>query len=121
MPYTVCPHPQRHDLDQALLAENATSAALSRKYGPSLSPLWRHNKHLQGKMRQAENRPKNQREISAKLARNQREITAKLARNYRKIHPISRNISNNINQICHAKKILRKTILLSPMRRLKKY
>ena len=70
MPCPVCHHPQRHDLDQALLAENATFAALSRKYGPSISPLWRHKKYLQEKMRQAENRPKNQREISAKLPKN---------------------------------------------------
>jgi hypothetical protein len=70
MPCPVCPHPQRHDLDQALLAANLTFAGLSRKYGPSLSPLWRHKKYLQGKMRLAENRPKNQREISAKLPEN---------------------------------------------------
>ena len=59
MPCPVCPHPLRHDLDQARLAENLTFATLSRKYGPSLSPPWRHKKHLQEKMRQAENHPKN--------------------------------------------------------------
>ena len=66
----VCRHPQHHDLDQAL---------------------------------QAENRPK----TSTKPARNR-------ARNYRKINPGSNILTNNINQICHAKKLLRKTIRLSP-------
>ena len=53
---TICHHPQRHDIDQALLAENAAFADLSRKYGLSLSALWRHKKHLQEKMRRAAER-----------------------------------------------------------------
>ena len=53
---TVCNHPQRHAIDHALLAGNGTLAALSQNYGPSLSALWRHKKHLQEKMRQAEKR-----------------------------------------------------------------
>jgi hypothetical protein len=53
---TVCNHPRHHDIDQALLAGSATLSALSQNYGPSLSALWRHKKHLQEKMRQAEKR-----------------------------------------------------------------
>ena len=37
---TICHHPQRQDIDQALLAENATLAALSQPYGPSLPPFF---------------------------------------------------------------------------------
>ena len=55
MKCTVCNHPQLHDIDQALLAENATFAALSQKYGLSISALFRHKRMLQNKMR----RPKN--------------------------------------------------------------
>ena len=33
-------HPRRQAIDQALLAENATFAALSQQYGPSLSALF---------------------------------------------------------------------------------
>jgi hypothetical protein len=47
---TICHHPQRQAIDQALLAENATLAALSQQYGPSLSSLFRHKKHLEEKM-----------------------------------------------------------------------
>ena len=53
---TVCNHPNHHDIDQALLAGSITLAALSQNYGPSLSALWRHKKHLQKKMRRAEKR-----------------------------------------------------------------
>ena len=56
MQCTVCTHPQRHAIDHALLAGNGTLSALSQNYGPSLSALWRHKKHLQEKMRQAEKR-----------------------------------------------------------------
>ena len=53
---TVCNHPQLHDIDQALLAENATFAALSRTYGLSISALFRHKRKLKNKMAQAEER-----------------------------------------------------------------
>ena len=53
---SVCHHPRRQDIDNALLAGGVTLAALSQNYGPSLSALWRHKKHLQEKMRQAEKR-----------------------------------------------------------------
>ena len=59
MKCTVCNHPQLHDIDQALLAENATFAALGKKYGLSISSLFRHKRHLQGKMAQAEKRLQN--------------------------------------------------------------
>ena len=53
---TVCNHPNHHDIDQALLAGGVTLSTLSQNYGPSLSALWRHKKHLQKKMRRAEKR-----------------------------------------------------------------
>ena len=56
---TICHHPQRQAIDQALLAENATLAALSQQYGPSISSLFRHKKHLEEKMRQTRQRLKN--------------------------------------------------------------
>ena len=58
---------------------------------------------------QAEKRPKNQRETT--------EIHAKLPKN----PPHSNILTNNINQICHAKKMLRKTILLSPIAQIKEH
>ena len=56
MKCTVCTHPQLHDIDQALLAENATFAALSRKYALSISALFRHKRMLKNKMARAEER-----------------------------------------------------------------
>jgi hypothetical protein len=56
---TICHHPQRQDLDHALLAGDATFAALSQQYGPSISALFRHKKHLQEKIRQTEKRLEN--------------------------------------------------------------
>jgi hypothetical protein len=56
MKCTVCNHPQLHDIDQALLAENATFAALSQKYGLSISALFRHKRMLKNKMALAEER-----------------------------------------------------------------
>ena len=56
MKCTVCNHPQLHDIDQALLAENATFAALSRKYALSISALFRHKRMLKNKMARAEER-----------------------------------------------------------------
>ncbi len=54
MKCTVCNHPQRHDIDQALLAGNATYAALSQQHGLSISALFRHKKLLNFKMAQVE-------------------------------------------------------------------
>ncbi len=54
MKCTVCNHSQRHDIDQALLAGNATFAALSQQYGLSVSALFRHKKLLKLKMAQVE-------------------------------------------------------------------
>jgi hypothetical protein len=56
---TVCHHHQRQAIDQALLAENATLAALSQQYGPSIISLFRHKKHLGEKMRRARQRLRN--------------------------------------------------------------
>jgi hypothetical protein len=56
MKCSVCHHPRRQDIDHALLAGSLTLSALSQNFGPSLSALWRHKKHLQEKMRQAEKR-----------------------------------------------------------------
>ena len=53
---TVCNHPQRHDIDRDLLAGGVTFEALKKKFGPSMSALWRHKKHLLEKMAQAEKR-----------------------------------------------------------------
>ncbi len=53
MKCTVCTHPQHHAIDQALLAGDATYEALSRQYGPSLSAIYRHKKHLETKTRRA--------------------------------------------------------------------
>ena len=60
MKCTVCTHPQLHDIDQALLAGDATFEALSGQYGPSRSAIYRHKRHLQKKMRQVEKRLENQ-------------------------------------------------------------
>ena len=60
MKCTVCTHPQRQDIDCALLAGNATYEALSQQYGPSLSAIYRHKKHLLEKMRRTEKRLQNQ-------------------------------------------------------------
>ena len=56
---TICHHPERQAIDCALLADNDTYAALSQHYGPSISALWRHKKHLQEKIRQTEKRLEN--------------------------------------------------------------
>ncbi len=53
---TVCNHPERHDIDRDLLAGGVTFEALKKKFGPSMSALWRHKKHLLEKMAQAEKR-----------------------------------------------------------------
>jgi hypothetical protein len=56
---TVCHHPERQAIDCALLTDNDTYAALSQQYGPSISALFRHKKHLQEKIRQTEKRLEN--------------------------------------------------------------
>ena len=56
---TICHHPERQAIDCALLTDNDTYAALSQHYGPSISALWRHKKHLQEKIRQTEKRLEN--------------------------------------------------------------
>ena len=53
---TVCHHPQLLDIEQALLSEEFTLAALSQKFGPSSSALQRHKGHLRDKMRESRRR-----------------------------------------------------------------
>ena len=53
---TICHHPERQAIDCALLTDKDNYAALSQHYGPSISALWRHKKHLQEKIRQTEKR-----------------------------------------------------------------
>ncbi len=53
MKCTTCAHPQRQAIDQALLVGDATYEALSRQYGPSISAMYRHKKHLETKTRRA--------------------------------------------------------------------
>ena len=53
MKCTICTHPQHQAIDQALLVGDATYEALSRQYGPSISALYRHKKHLETKTRRA--------------------------------------------------------------------
>ena len=50
---TVCTHPQRQAIDQALLSGEFTLAALNQKFGPSTSALQRHKGHLEAKCRKA--------------------------------------------------------------------
>ncbi len=54
MPCTICQHPKRQDIDQALVAGSATLAALSQEYGLSTSALHRHKAHLQAKVSRAQ-------------------------------------------------------------------
>ncbi len=56
MPCTVCQHPERQVIDQALLAKTTTLTALSQQHGLSLGALHRHKQHLLKKMSQAQNR-----------------------------------------------------------------
>ena len=53
MSCTICQHPKRQDIDQALIAGSATLAALSQEYGLSTSALHRHKAHLQAKVNRA--------------------------------------------------------------------
>ncbi len=54
MSCTICNHPQRQAIDQALVAGSATLAALGQEYGLSTSALHRHKAHLQAKISQAQ-------------------------------------------------------------------
>jgi hypothetical protein len=54
MPCTICNHPQRQTIDQALIAGSVTLAALSQEYGLSTSALHRHKAHLQAKVNRAQ-------------------------------------------------------------------
>jgi hypothetical protein len=53
MSCTICQHPKRQTIDQALINGSATLAALSQEYGLSTSALHRHKAHLQAKVNQA--------------------------------------------------------------------
>ena len=54
MSCTICNHPQRQKIDQALVAGSATLTALSQEYGLSTSALHRHKAHLQAKVNRAQ-------------------------------------------------------------------
>jgi hypothetical protein len=56
MSCTVCNHPQRQEIDLALLNRSATLAQLSQQHRLSTSALHRHQQHLQQKTAQALNR-----------------------------------------------------------------
>jgi hypothetical protein len=53
MSCTICAHPERQAIDQALVAGSATLAALSQAHGLSTSALQRHKAHLQAKVGRA--------------------------------------------------------------------
>ena len=53
MSCTICQHPQRQEIDRALVAGSATLAALSQQYQLSTSALHRHKAHLQAKVGRA--------------------------------------------------------------------
>ena len=53
MSCTICNHPQRQKIDQALVAGSATLTALSQEHGLSTSALHRHKAHLQAKVNRA--------------------------------------------------------------------
>ena len=53
MSCTICQHPQRQAIDQALITGSATLAALGQQYNLSTSALHRHKAHLQAKVNRA--------------------------------------------------------------------
>ena len=53
MSCTVCQHPARQAIDQALMAKSDTLEALSQTYGLSTSALHRHKAHLHAKINRA--------------------------------------------------------------------
>ena len=56
MSCTICAHPKRQEIDQALVARSATLAALSQEYGLSTSALHRHKAHLQAQVNRGKDR-----------------------------------------------------------------
>lgn len=52
----ICNHPQRQDIDRALLDGKVPLADLSNQFGLSLPALSRHKQHLQAKVRRAQER-----------------------------------------------------------------
>jgi hypothetical protein len=59
MPCSICNHPQRQIIDQALVAGSSTLAALGQEYGLSTSALQRHKAHLQAKISRAQDQLQN--------------------------------------------------------------
>ncbi len=59
MSCTICQHPKRQAIDQALIAGSATRAALSQEYGLSTSALHRHKAHLQANVNRAKDQLQN--------------------------------------------------------------
>jgi hypothetical protein len=59
MPCTICQHPKRRDIDQALIAGSTTLAALSQEHGLSASALHRHKAHLQANVNRAQDQLQN--------------------------------------------------------------
>jgi hypothetical protein len=53
MSCTICNHPKRPEIDQALIAGSSTLTALGQEYGLSTSALHRHKAHLQAKVNRA--------------------------------------------------------------------
>jgi hypothetical protein len=54
MSCTICNHPDRQAIDQALAAGSATLVALGQQYGLSTSALHRHKAHLKAKVSRAQ-------------------------------------------------------------------
>lgn len=44
-PCTICVHPRRKDIEQAILG-NQTLRAVAKQFGPSYTAVWRHKHHL---------------------------------------------------------------------------
>ena len=59
MSCTICQHPKRQEIDQALIAGSTTLAALSQEYGLSTSALHRHKAHLQANVNRAQDQLQN--------------------------------------------------------------
>jgi hypothetical protein len=53
MSCSICQHPKRQEIDQALFTGSATLNVLSQEYGLSTSALHRHKGHLQAKINRA--------------------------------------------------------------------
>jgi hypothetical protein len=59
MKCTICNHPQRRNLDLALLSRRHTLESLHREFGVSVSALFRHKNHLKENVINARDRLKN--------------------------------------------------------------